>query len=164
VVISVDPQVPESFTLKLRIPSWVEKPSVKVNGKAIAAEIVPGKYLDVKREWAKGDKIELTFPFVCHLIDAPHGSNRAGDNFAAVKYGPIVLARDENIDRNYNQPVNVKADAAGVVKVKAVEPTLTSTRMEFLVPTDKGNIRMVDYASVSCWGGLHICTWLPKNL
>jgi len=163
IVMTVTPDQAENFTVKLRIPSWTEAPVVKVAGKAVSG-VVPGQYLDLKRTWNAGDKVEITFPMACHKIDAPHGSNRAGDNFVALKYGPIVLARDENIDRKYNEPVNVKADAKGIVKIKGITPTLTTARMEFLVPTNKGKVHMVDYASVNCWGGLNVCTWLPMDL
>jgi len=47
------------------------------------------------------------------------------------------------------------------VKVTKTTPTRSDARMEFIVPTTKGNIRMVDYASVNCWDGSHICTWMP---
>ncbi|MBR4405023.1 MAG: hypothetical protein IKT30_01455, partial [Bacteroidaceae bacterium] len=81
----------------------------------------------------------------------------------AVVYGPIVLARDENIDSAYNQPVQVIADEEGTVAVQAVKPTLPGTRMEFIVPTTDGSIRMTDYASVNGWQGNKICTWLPRK-
>ena len=79
-----------------------------------------------------------------------------------MQYGPIVLSRDENIDPDYNKPVQVVADANGEVKVTRVKPTLEKTRMEFIVPTTTGSIRMVDYSSVDCWKGKQICTWLPR--
>jgi hypothetical protein len=91
----------------------------------------------------------------------PRGNNPEGYNFQAVKYGPIVLARDENTDVNYNQPVQVVADANHEVTVARTQPTLESTRMEFIVPTTAGSIHMVDYSSVNCWNGKKICTWLP---
>ena len=99
----------------------------------------------------------------CRLLDAPRGSNRAGDNFQAVVRGPIVLARDENIDPEYNAPVRIKADKNGLVKVRKATPTLSSTRMEFIVPTTDGEIRMTDYSSVNGWEGKKICTWLPMK-
>ena len=152
----------EAFTLKIRIPYWTKNPTIKVNGKKIEGA-VPGTYLDIHRTWNGAEKLEINFPMRCQLIDAPHGSNRAGDNFQALKYGPIVLARDENIDRHYADSVHIVADKEGNVKIKPVSPTLTSTRMEFIVPTSEGKIHMVDYASVNCWGGLHVCTWLPRK-
>ncbi|MDR0575442.1 MAG: glycoside hydrolase family 127 protein [Tannerella sp.] len=158
--IKVSPDASEHMVIRLRIPYWSSNTVVKVNGKKVK-KVTSGDYLKLEREWEKGDKIEVKFDMKCHLTDAPKGSNRKGDDFKAVIYGPIVLARDENTDAAYNQPVQVVTGENGFVKVKAVNPTLTTTRMEFLVPTTDGEIRMIDFASVNGWGGKKICTWLP---
>lgn len=60
-------------------------------------------------------------------------------------------------------PVQVVDDSCGLVAVSPVTPLLPGSRMEFEVPTTEGTIRMTDYASIDCWGGSHICTWLPKK-
>ena len=160
VLVRVDPHAASLFTLALRIPSWSERTVVKVNGKKVRSG-EPGAYLSLERTWEPGDRVELAFDMRCRLLDAPRGSNRAGDSFQALVWGPIVLARDENIDPDYDEPVRVVAGKDRVVRVKRVAPTLASTRLEFEVPTDDGPIRMTDYASVNGWEGAHICTWLP---
>ena len=160
VLVRVDPHAASLFTLSLRIPSWSERTVVKVNGKKVRS-VEPGAYLSLERIWKPGDRVELAFDMRCRLRDAPRGSNRAGDSFQALVWGPIVLARDENIDPDYDEPVRVVAGKDRVVRVKRVAPTLASTRLEFEVPTDDGPIRMTDYASVNGWEGAHICTWLP---
>ena len=160
VLVRVDPHAASLFTLSLRIPSWSERTVVKVNGKKVRS-VEPGAYLSLERTWEPGDRVERAFDMRCRLLDAPRGSNRAGDSFQALVWGPIVLARDENIDPDYDEPVRVVAGKDRVVRVKRVAPTLASTRLEFEVPTDDGPIRMTDYASVNGWEGAHICTWLP---
>ena len=162
VAIRVDPATAEAFTVQLRIPAWSAKNTVRLNGKKLHGAVA-GNYFKINRTWHSGDQIELTFEMLAHLIDAPKGSNRAGDRFQAVQWGPIVLARDENIDPQYDQPVQVKADKQGVIKLKRVAPTLRSTRIEFTVPTTDGSIRMIDYASMNGWKGKRICTWLPMK-
>lgn len=159
VAIDVNPQKAENFTMKLRIPSWSKNTALSVNGEKV--EATPGTYAELNRKWNPGDRIEIDFDMTCRVINAPLGSNRAGDNFQAVVRGPIVLARDENIDPNFDQPVAIQADENGVVAITPVQPTLPSTKMEFLVPTSEGDIHMVDYASVDGWNGSKICTWLP---
>ncbi|MDR3184322.1 MAG: glycoside hydrolase family 127 protein [Prevotellaceae bacterium] len=161
VLIKVSPDHPETFTLKLRIPSWSENTSVKVNGKK--QTVTAGAYADITRQWKPGDRVEIVFDMKCRVLDSPHGTNRNGDNMQAVTWGPIVLARDENTDRDYNQPVTVKADKTGLVKAVKTKPTLEGTRMEFIIPTTKGTIRMVDYASVNGWSGSQVCTWLHRD-
>jgi len=159
VVIRVNPKNKEKFTLRLRIPEWSEKTVVKINDKL--QTVIAGQYAAFNREWKSGDHIEIVFDMTCRVVDAPHGSNPNGNNFQAVVWGPIVLARDERIDAGYNQPVTIKADENGIVNVAKTKPTLAATRMEFIVPTTNGDIRMVDYASVDGWDGSKICTWLP---
>jgi DUF1680 family protein len=161
VLIRINPDAPETFTLKLRIPQWSARTSVKVNGKK--QTVVAGAYADVTRRWKSGDRVEIVFDMQCRVIPSPHGSNRKGDNMQAVIWGPIVLARDENIDRDYNKPVVIKADKSGFVNVTKIAPTRDDARMEFIVPVEQGTIRMVDYASVNCWHDSHVCTWIHKE-
>ena len=159
IVIKVSPDVPEDFKLKIRIPAWSKITTLKVNGSLI--KVVPGMYAEISRKWSKGDRIELNLDMRCKVVEAPRGSNRKGDNFQALVRGPVVLARDENIDEYYNQPVTIIAKD-GYVDVIEESPTIKSARMQFAVPTKKGLIKMVDYASADSWKGKKICTWLPK--
>lgn len=159
VVISISPEQKEKFTVKLRIPAWSKGTVLAVNGKRM--EVTAGTYAAITRKWSKGDTVELTFDMACRLVDAPHGTDPAGDDFRAVVRGPIVMARDENIDAHYAEPVKVQTRPDGTVDIRPVSPTLQATKMEYLVPTDRGDIRMVDYASVNGWEGKRICTWLP---
>ena len=159
VVVRVSPKYSEIFSIKLRIPSWSKSTVLKVNGKSIPVN--SGTYAEISRKWSPGDKIELNLDMRCRILDAPHGSNRAGDNFQALIMGPVVLSRDENIDDNYNRPVSV-ISKNGYVSIIAEEPLIKGTKMQFRVPVDNGFISMVDYASVNNWNGKHICTWIPK--
>jgi DUF1680 family protein len=160
IAVSVDPDTPETFSLKLRIPAWSVNNTLKVNGKKLKADIIPGTYAEINREWKQGDRVELDLDMKCRIIDAPRGSNRAGDNFQAVLYGPIVLTRNAETDTDYNKPVTVKADKNGIIKTR---PTVKDGCLEFVIPTVSGSaIRMVDYASVNGWKGSKICTWMPK--
>lgn len=161
VKISVDPSVAGKFSVRLYMPTWSSDTYVEVNGKAVRG-VKPGEYLAISRRWKKGDMIRIVFDFRARLIDAPKGGrNPEGEFFQAVQWGPIVLARDENIDPDYNKPVQVVADENGEVKVRQVTPERPGTRMQFVVPTTGGDIKMVDYSSVDCWKGSHIQTWLP---
>ncbi|MBN1512036.1 MAG: glycoside hydrolase family 127 protein [Phycisphaerae bacterium] len=160
ITVIVKPEAPEKFSIRLRIPAWSASTELKVGGDEV--RVMPGTYADIERTWSAGDRIELTLDMRCRLLDSPRGSNRAGDNHQALIRGPVVLARDENLDPDYNKPVNIAA-RGGYVDVVPVAPTLPSSHMQFRVPTADGSfIQMVDYASVDNWTGKHICTWLPK--
>lgn len=160
VKIAVFPSGSGDFTIKLRIPSWSSKTIVSVNGKEISGVKV-GEYLPITKNWIPGDEIRLVFDMKARLIPAPEGKNPAGKDFQAVQWGPIVLARDENIDPDYNKPVKIVAGQDGTVDVKRVAPERPGTRFQFEVPTTAGPIKMVDYSSVDCWEGSNIQTWLP---
>lgn len=160
VVVSVTPQVSEKFTIRLRIPEWSKSTVLKVNG--VGVPVISGTYAEITRRWVAGDKISLSLDMRCRIIDSKKGSNRAGDNFQAVVRGPVVLARDENMDKDFAQPVSIPSSDGYVMG----EPeTVDSSKYKILVriPTANGYIRMVDYSSVNSWSGKRVFTWLPKT-
>ena len=160
IIINVIPKkTAEKFKVNLRIPKWSKHTNLTING--APQNVVAGTYAEIERKWEKGDQIKLILDMRCRIIDAPHGSNRAGDHFQALVRGPIVLARDENIDEGYNHPVSI-VSKDGFVEIIPEQVTLSETKMQFRVPVIDGYISMVDYASVNNWNGKHICTWIPQ--
>ena len=158
---TVSPAKEETFTVALRIPAWSERTKVTVNGEPVGA-VEAGRYCRISRVWRTGDKVAVAFDFKARRLDAPVGRNRESARYQAVIWGPIALARDENADPKYAEPVTVKADANGLVAVERIAPVLPTHRLEFRVPTEQGFITLCDYASVDCWKGKLIQTWLPK--
>ena len=159
IVVKVTPTASEKFTIRLRIPEWSKATILKINGESVS--VTPGKYAEIYRKWTSGDKIVLSLDMRCRIIDSPRGSNRAGDNFQAVVTGPVVLARDENMDANFNQPVTI-ISKEGYVNVLTDSGSTQSYKLLIKIPTPEGYIRMVDYSSVNSWSGKRVCTWLPK--
>ena len=160
VKIAVFPSGSGKFSIKLRIPSWSGATAVSVGGKAIKG-VKSGTYLTLRRDWRPGDEIKVSFEMKARLIEAKEGLNPEGKFFQAVQWGPLVLSRDENIDPDYSKPVKIVSSPDGTVEVRRIAPERPGTKVEFEVPTSTGTIRMVDYASVDCWEGSHIQTWLP---
>ncbi|HEY9045406.1 MAG TPA: beta-L-arabinofuranosidase domain-containing protein [Ohtaekwangia sp.] len=78
----------QALPLHIRKPYWVNKPVVKVNGKAIE-NIATDKegYIVVNRKWKKGDVIELSLPASLHAMPMPDNTSRK-----AFFYGPVLLA------------------------------------------------------------------------
>jgi DUF1680 family protein len=160
IVVKVDPDSPERFVVRLRIPAWSARTSLRVNGTPILT--ASGTYAEVERQWNKTDRIDLRLDMRCRIIDSPHGSDRGGDNRVALVRGPVVLARDENIDPAFDQQVAIEAKD-GFVEVTPVEPMQKTTHLQFGVPTvSGGSIEVVDYASVNSWHGKRVCTWMPR--
>lgn len=76
----------KEFMVDLRIPLWAEGARVSVNGKRVA-EVTPGSFVAVRRQWKTGDRIELELPLRKRLeaIDARH------TNTVALMSGPVAL-------------------------------------------------------------------------
>ena len=160
--LEVSSEEPCRFPLRLRIPAWSGKTDVRVNGAEVET-VRAGGWLELDRTWSRGDAVEIAFDFTARLVPAPHGSDRAGDGFAAVTWGPLALCRDENTDPEFDKPVRIVAADDGTVAVRRVAPTHPTHRLEFEVPTADGPIRMTDYASQDGWNGKRIMTWLPTK-
>ena len=78
----------EKYALLLRFPFWATSGvKVKINGANQMVKNLPGSYIELKRNWKKGDVVELTLPMALRLV--PVNDN---PNIAAIAYGPIVLA------------------------------------------------------------------------
>lgn len=149
---------PQAFAIKLRIPQWSEKTLLKVEGETVDAE--PGRFARLDRTWAPGDIVELTLDMRCRVVQARGGITPGSHRYRALQRGPLVLARDENIDESFAEPIDI-IDDAGIVPAEVVPPLNANATVALRVPTATGPITVVDYASVNSWAGKKIQTWLP---
>jgi len=109
VKITVEPEKPAEFTVRVRIPGWAqnapvpsdlykfadtnsEKPTLKVNGAAGSLDMDKG-YARVKRVWKKGDLIELYLPMPVRRIVA-HEAVMDDAGKVALERGPIVFCAE----------------------------------------------------------------------
>lgn len=94
VTISVDKvEKKGEFSIMLRIPSWCESAVVKVNGDIVASTPSVGDYYECRRDWRRGDKIELEMPMEIQLIEGhPYIEDVTGQ--VAIKRGPIVYCME----------------------------------------------------------------------
>ncbi|WP_158993016.1 beta-L-arabinofuranosidase domain-containing protein [Mucilaginibacter sp. L196] len=95
------------FPLYLRIPAWCNNANVKVNGKVIPVNAVPGKYIKLTYTWKNGDVVALQLPM--HIKVKTWGNNK---NSVSVNYGPLTFSL--KIAENYvkkNSKVDVQGDA-----------------------------------------------------
>jgi DUF1680 family protein len=82
---------PAAFALKLRVPGWSNGMGVNVNGEAQPADIKPGQWATVERQWKHGDSVEIAIPmrFRRMPIDEQHP-----DRVAIVR-GPVVYGQED---------------------------------------------------------------------
>ena len=75
-------------TVHIRHPWWAKGSlRIELNGEAVEGESEPGAYRAIRRNWADGDSISVTFPMRLSVEPAPGDDSRV-----AILYGPVVLA------------------------------------------------------------------------
>ncbi len=107
VEIEVEPEIPASFAVHVRVPGWArnepfpsdlyryldesdEKVSVEVNGEPWPLELEKG-YIRVSRDWQSGDTINLELPMPVRRV-VSHTSVAANDGKVALQRGPLVYS------------------------------------------------------------------------
>ncbi|GIH16743.1 hypothetical protein Raf01_49150 [Rugosimonospora africana] len=75
------------FTLKLRVPYWVQKGfTVQINGRTQSLDAEAGTYVSITRTWRSGDTIDISMPFTMRAeraLDQPQTQ--------ALAYGPVPM-------------------------------------------------------------------------
>lgn len=89
IVVRVTPSKTDEFTLKLRIPHWSKRTSIRVNGEAIS-NVIPGQYAVINRRWKPNDKIDIDLDLSLHFWIG----EKECEGLASVYRGPILLAYD----------------------------------------------------------------------
>ncbi len=89
IVIQVEPQTSEPFSIHIRLPAWCKKPTLKINDK-VMEKLRPGNYVTIDLNWKKGDRITLSLPMEPKWIERIH----AEDKRWALTRGPLVYAVD----------------------------------------------------------------------
>lgn len=84
----------ETMLLALRIPKWSEDAKVTVNGMPVD-HIKAGEYLKLNQKWEKNNSISIEFEMKGKIH-----RTRNNPSCVAITRGPIVLARDERLEKN----------------------------------------------------------------
>ena len=85
---------PLAYTLYLRIPDDLRDAEITVNGRKIEQTATEQGYICLRRAFAAGDTVEIrgNLPLIAETV---------GDS-VAYRYGPIVLARDEQKEPDFD--------------------------------------------------------------
>ena len=92
-----------AFSIFLRVPGWCHNAKILVNGKPFSTKIVSGSYAEIKRNWKKGDQVQMILDMPATMIEA-NPMVEETRNQVAVKRGPIVYCV-ESIDLNKSTSV-----------------------------------------------------------
>ena len=86
---------PKALTLALRRPSWANSGfAISINDKPFKVTTKPGSYVEIKRTWKTGDRVNIKLPKSLHIEGLPDNKNRV-----ALMWGPLVLAADLGPER-----------------------------------------------------------------
>ncbi len=169
IVLTVNPDKPMVFTLKLRIPAWSLRTQLTVNGTQV--NCCPGRYAELTREWHTGDEVVLNLDLRGRVIPAPSGAPQ----FAVLR-GPVVLALDDRMAKPQDIAVRLAFDEEGFVPLTPVADKPAEVWMAFEVPFDvkplhyvghyQTALTMCDYASAgNRWSSENLFrVWLPQPL
>lgn len=92
--LSFDAERPAEFALRVRRPGWAARGfAVSVNGRRRRVTQRPGDYVEIRRAWRRGDRVELHLPLPLRLEALPDNPRRA-----AVLHGPTVLAGELGLE------------------------------------------------------------------
>jgi DUF1680 family protein len=172
---------PEQFTLKLRIPGWVQnqvipsdlysytdtisaKPAITVSGRQVEYTLSRG-YAMITQIWNSGDTISLTLPMVIRRVKANEKVHN-DRNMTALEYGPIVYCV-EGIDNN-NRLDNFTLPAHVVLTLEKRNDVLGGVNViSGMVPENDGmtfrKLTAVPYYAWSNRGTGSMKVWLPEK-
>lgn len=95
VIITLQLERPQDFTLSLRLPGWSPEVGLSLNGEpvALSGQVTDG-YVQIRRPWQDGDRLELELAMpVQQLHAAPEvGANQGR---VALMRGPLVYCLEE---------------------------------------------------------------------
>ncbi len=144
---------PETFELKLRIPSWSSSTRAIVAGEEVTGA-KPGTYLNLTRKWKSGDTIELNFDMSFHYW----AGERESYGKTSVYRGPILLA----FDPTYNSidPDAIPEFDARDLKFQFAQTHLPIQPWELITvrAIDGEAVTLCDFATAGAYGN-HYKTW-----
>ncbi len=187
--ITVNPDVAAPFTINLRIPGWArneampgnlyrfqdkvdESAAIKVNGRPVVPPIDKG-YASIRREWQKGDMIELLLPMPVRRVVASE-QVAADRGRVALQRGPMVFCAEwpDNPDGHVRNlvlpdsvPLSAEFDARllnGVVVVKGRALALAYTEPGKITRKEQSFTAIPYYAWANRGPG-QMVVWIPNT-
>lgn len=167
ILIRVNPEKSENFTIGFRIPAWSINTQIRVNGKAVTG-ITPGSYYKITRNWTKSDKVVVKLDLTGRLVNL--------NGYQAIIRGPVVLARDSRFKDGFiyesavikekNGKVNlISSDKADDIWMTFTAPLTLGTDLEGVF-RDPRQIHFCDFGSAgNTWGeDSRYKVWIPRTI
>ena len=139
--ITVAPDGPTRFLLRLRIPHWSRSTTIKVNGENIR-DVKPASYLELARTWKPGDVIEMVLDLSPHVWTGERGCTGR----VSLYRGPILLTYDPRFNAGGPSdpaPIDLSKTNLSVSSWKGTQPPILLVEAR----TPAGSINLCDFAS-----------------
>ncbi len=191
VKVHVDPAIPNTFTLRIRIPGWAKGDVIPLDlyrfesysGQSVRI-LINGKYEPITfergfavitRKWKKGDYVSLDLPMEVQRVKA-NPKVEADQNRYALKRGPFVYClegRDQPDDRILNMMVPDTATFRSTFDKNLLGGVQTVQFNGFLVKKkinpeeaelEKMSLKAIPYYAWANRGRDNMLVWLPYNL
>ncbi|MFV0591584.1 MAG: glycoside hydrolase family 127 protein [Draconibacterium sp.] len=174
--LTVSPEEKGNFALKLRIPGWAQNqpvpgdlyvyeedapttPVIKINGEKTDFLIENG-YARLKRDWQKGDEVELILPMEVRKVLA---NEKVEDDRrkVALERGPIVYCLEEKDNPQIDE---VHVSAATEFNTKFDENFLNGVEViEASGKSGNEHFKAIPYFVWNNRGANKMMVWLPEN-
>lgn len=166
----------DAMTIRLRVPGWCKKPSVRLNGEPIRS-VKTNSYLEIKRLWSNGDVIELDFPMDLEWVRSDAKWNTSirrlpgGEMIHepipnspapyALRRGPVVYAIDTMWwdDKQVSPPANVGNNLAVVPDLNELKEVDTPKGLKgpvyetsfVTISGEEVRAKMVPFTNIGHW-------------
>ena len=178
--ITIEPEGPLRFMLRVRIPGWARGATLAVNGEPCASAQAVNGYVDLDRTWNPGDQVDLELPMAVQRIHA-HPLVQADVGRVSLRRGPLIYCVEqadhpagavgllrlpasselkfEKREDLFDGIVTVVADVEAATADPATDPLYTSDP----VATRPARLTAVPYFLWNNRGANAMCVWLPVS-
>ncbi len=190
ITLAIEPEKPNTFTLKLRIPGWAQGDAVpfdlygfanhdnsqvvvNLNGKKLLGGIKDG-YMTIERKWKMGDTVSLTLPMPVQQVKGNSKIEATADRYA-LQRGPLIYClegKDQPDERILSAYVPKEAEFASQFEAGLLGGVQTITfdgaLVEKKTAPDQGDLmpmklKAIPYFSWANRGKDNMLVWLPNS-
>ncbi|MHA1488798.1 MAG: glycoside hydrolase family 127 protein [Promethearchaeota archaeon] len=91
----------QNFSIYLRIPNWCDETTLKINNLSYQDGLTPGKYIEIIRNWADGDIIDIEFKTIPKL-ETSDPRIKANRGRVVISNGPIIYCLEQRDNAHFN--------------------------------------------------------------
>ena len=184
--LNVEPKKSKEFAIMLRIPGWAKGEVlpgklyeyldnravnwiVSVNGKRLEdCEINQSGYVEIRRKWAKGDKIDINLPMKIRKVVAD-ARVECNNGKIAIERGPLVYSaegRDNNgevLNFEIDEDTELKSEFRNKLLGGVTVLTADGIKIDVKGQRKPEKLVMIPYYSWCNRGANEMSVWLKQN-